>query len=82
LVKQEIKVWVDYHKWWFTQAKSARVPLYFVRYEDILVGTEKSLNEIFAFALELESTEGTVIEKRISDILQSNGHNASIVYKP
>ena len=40
------------------------------------------LTGFFKYALEMESLEDTVAEKRIQDVLEKQGHNASVIYKP
>lgn len=42
-----------------------RNPIYFIRYEDLILNKEAELTELFKFILELNSLEGTNIEKRI-----------------
>ena len=82
LVRDEFPVWVSYHRWWINQAKANKVPLYFVRYEDALANPGKSLEEIFAFALELDNLEGTVVSNRIANWLEPENHDKIHVYKP
>jgi hypothetical protein len=42
-----------------------RNPIYFVRYEDLILNKEVELTELFKFLLEMNSLEGTNIERRI-----------------
>ena len=39
-----------------------------MRYEDLRLNPEPVLMEVFRFLLDVESLEGTVVEKRIQDI--------------
>ena len=43
------------------------IPVYYLRYEDLVLNPEPVLCELFRFLLSVESIEGTVIEKRIQD---------------
>ena len=45
------------------------IPVYFIRYEDLVLDPEPVLTELFRFLLSMESLEGTVIEKRIKDFI-------------
>ncbi len=42
----------------------------------------ETLNDFFAFSLGLETTEGTVIQQRIKDVIANQGHSASVLYQP
>ena len=55
------------------------VPVHFVRYEDLVSRPKETLSELFCFLLEVESVEGTVIEKRIED-LGTQGNAKNTVY--
>ena len=57
------------------------MPTYFLRYEDLCVRGKETLSELFCFLLNVKSIEGTVIEKRISDLVDSGGNSAGSVYK-
>ena len=45
------------------------IPTYYVRYEDLILNCQETLEQLFCFLLEVESIAGTVIEKRIRDQL-------------
>ena len=66
---------------WINAAKNKEVPVYFVRFEDLIVDPKKFLGEIFSFFLDVDSIEGTIVEKRIEEICNV-GHSNSLVYKP
>jgi hypothetical protein len=57
------------------------MPIHFLRYEDLLLDPKPTLVNLFRFILGVESLEGTVMMKRIDDIL-SKGQEATHVYKP
>ena len=58
----------------------ADVPVLF-RFEDILANPEEELQNLFKFILGLESIEGTVLEKRITDVM-ALGSKKNQTYKP
>ena len=41
------------------------IPTFYVRYEDMCLDANTTLNKLFCFLLEVPTLEGTVIEKRI-----------------
>lgn len=54
-----------YHDVIIQDAKEKKVPVYFIRYEDLVTHPLEQLEKIFCFLLNVESIEGTVIQKRI-----------------
>jgi len=61
-----------YRHWnlhWIKKAESTNCPIYFFRFEDVLQNPREELQNLFKFILGLESLEGTVIERRIDDVL-------------
>jgi len=62
-------------------AENTNKPVYFFRFEDILDNPEQELRELFKFILGLENIEGTVIEKRIMDVM-GMGSKKNQTYKP
>ena len=56
------------------------MPTYWVRYEDLVLNPQPVLIELFKFMFEVDSLEGTVVEKRILDYC-AKGHTAATVYK-
>ena len=54
------------------------MPVYFLRYEDLVLNPEPVLMEMFLFLLEAESLEGTVVQKRIRDVTSTTQNS---VYK-
>jgi hypothetical protein len=49
------------------EAKEKKVPLLFIRYEDLVTSPGETLTDIFKFILGVDSLEGSVIQKRIDD---------------
>ena len=50
-------------------AENTNKPVYFFRFEDILNNPEHELRELFKFILGVENIDGTVIERRIIDVM-------------
>ena len=49
-----------------------------MRYEDLRLNPEPVLMEVFRFLLDVESLEGTVVEKRIQDICAQGTESKSV----
>ena len=64
----------------FMAANIDKIPTLFVRYEDLVLNPETTLQEIFKFILDADSIENTVLQKRIKDIA-SNEFTGHPVYK-
>ena len=45
-----------------------QIPTYFVRYEDLLQNPAPILKDVFKVALNVESIEGTILERRIEEV--------------
>ena len=60
------RIWFEY---WLNVAETTNKPVYFFRFEDILSQPEVELRNLFAFILGIEDVTGTVIEKRIKDVM-------------
>ena len=71
----------EWHRYWITIAEESDRPVYFFRFEDVLQNPRKELTNLFKFILGVESLEGTVMERRIEDVL-AMGDRASQTYKP
>ena len=56
------------------------IPIYFVRYEDLLVDPKPVLEGLLSFMFEVEDIKGTVLEKRIHDSC-AKGTESKSVYK-
>ena len=68
-----------FFEYWIVAAEKAIMPIYFIRFEDLVKDKKKVCKEIFEFMLGIDSSEGTYIEKRIDQILSEP--NAG-VYQP
>ena len=55
--------------YWIKKAEETNCPIYFFRFEDVLLNPRQELQNLFKFILGMESLEGTVIERRIEDVL-------------
>lgn len=56
-----------------------KIPIYFLKFEELREKPREKLLEVFSFMLGETDLTGTVIEKRIDEVL-SLGHNATKVY--
>ena len=65
---------------WMREKLEPAVPIYWVRYEDLVLNPKPALLELFSFMLDVPSLEGTVCEKRIIDYC-AKGSEAATVYK-
>ena len=57
-----------------------RNPIYFVRYEDLILDKVNTLMGLFRFLLEIDQVKGTNIETRIKQVIQQ-GDESSQLYK-
>jgi hypothetical protein len=78
LVKFFTSMWVSYHTQLREQAK--KTPVYFIRYEDLILKPAEVVSELFCFLLGQESISGTVLEQRIK-LVCGQGHQGHEVYK-
>mmetsp|Transcript_8779 Transcript_8779/g.8112 ORF Transcript_8779/g.8112 Transcript_8779/m.8112 type:complete len:299 (-) Transcript_8779:46-942(-) len=60
-----MRTWNKIFTFWINEAKQAKYPLYFVKYEEICANKAKILTEMVSFSLGVESIEGTLAEARI-----------------
>lgn len=74
-IEQEISVWKEFHDFWL----SSDVPVHIIRYEDINMRPHYALTELMKFILNVDSIEGTCIEKYIDLGVKEK---APEVYKP
>jgi len=68
-INDEGRLWPKWLKYWIEKARNKEVPIYFARFEDLITNPKKTLSELFSFMLKVDSIEGTVIEKRIEDVV-------------
>lgn len=78
-VTLDIKAFNRWVSHWIGVAESKKLPVIFVRFEDLLNDLENQLQMIFKFLLGMDSVEGTVIEQRIKHALVAN---SKVGYKP
>ena len=62
--------WKIWHDYWIKVAEDSSKPVYFFRFEDVLENPREELTKLFKFILAMDSLEGTVIERRIEDVLK------------
>ena len=72
------KLWFQY---WLDMAENTNKAVYFFRFEDILSQPEIELRNLFKFILGIDEIEGTVIERRIKDVM-GMGAKKNQTYKP
>lgn len=80
-VEQEGKLVAKWMNYWINVAKKKETPVYFIRFEDLTSNPKETLSDVFSYFLDVESIEGTIIEKRIEEII-SPGQTNSLIYKP
>ena len=60
MIKQEITLWRDFHRYWINTKE-----VYFLRFEDLTSDPLTTLTGIFKYLLGVSTLEGTEIEHRI-----------------
>lgn len=55
--------------YWINVAKKKETPVYFIRFEDLTSNPKETLSDVFSYFLDVDSIEGTIIEKRIEEII-------------
>ena len=53
----------------FKLYRDRNVPVYFVKYEEMLAEPKATLRSVFKFLLNVNDINGTVIEKRINEVI-------------
>ena len=71
---EEMTVWKEYYDFWM----KSKIPVHIIRYEDIKLNPVPTMTELLKFILNVESLEGTKVEKYIS---MACGSPAPEVYK-
>lgn len=69
-----LRSWGDFQRRFIEYNKQQRIPIHYVRYEDLLQHPSDTLKSLFSYILGLESIEGTVMEARIDDIIDEGPH--------
>ena len=70
-------------KWYeslLADARSSKVPFYFVRFEDLISNPQPILEDLMKLLLSLDSLEGTNAQRRIDEVI-AKGKDATVVYK-
>ena len=80
LCKVLLKSYVAFQDEIIKLAKEQTVPLYFFKFEELIKTPKESLENVFKFLYDVEDITGTVIEKRIQDVLEM-GASANQAYK-
>ena len=76
----DLKMWVEWHDFWLQKVKENKTPIFFFRFEDLLLQPEPVLKDMFRFILGAkDGVDDTIIEKRIQDVI---GSGKNFLYKP
>ena len=76
-VGDEYRRFYDYH---LDLAKQRRIPILFLRFEDMLMDPEPQLRNIMRFLLGIDDLNGTNAERRVKEVINL-GHQATQTYK-
>jgi hypothetical protein len=76
-----LKLFKEYHDLLIQEAEERKIPIHFLRYEDLVSNPSETLTSIFKFILGVDSLEGTVLQKRIDNTV-AQGHIVSVTYRP
>ena len=68
-------MWRDFHRFWL----DAKVPVYIVRFEDLVERPEPTLQGLLEFILNVETIEGTLVQKYLKLAV---GEQSPQIYKP
>ena len=52
-----------FHEFWLAESK--KLPVFWLRYEDLMLRPEEELTKLFCFLLNTKSIEGTVVQAKI-----------------
>lgn len=55
-------MWLEWHDYWLAKIKDSSIPIYFFRFEDLLMKPEPILKEMFKYILATPDLDGTVME--------------------
>ena len=80
MLRAVVEVYGDFFKA-HKETISKATPTYYLRYEDLCTKPTEILKELFCYLLNVTSIEGTVIEKRIDDLMDAQSVGKSSVYK-
>ena len=57
MARHEIKVWCDFHYYWLDTCARENIPLMIVRYEDLILNTEKEMLRVMRFLIDAQNNE-------------------------
>ncbi len=78
LIKEEVFIWNKFYEFWYNLSITNKIPLYVVKYENLITNTRDEILNILKFLLNYRNLEGTIIEQLTDDYLK----NRRVVYKP
>ncbi len=76
-IKMQTQAWKSFYEYWI----SLKVPLYIIRYEDLLLETEPTLEKLFKYLLRTDNYEDSTIYKRLKFISKKESPKRQI-YQP
>lgn len=81
-LEREIEIWVKFHEYWM--ASNLRIPVYIVKYEDLLTNPKDTLTGLMSYLLNCEEPElkGSLVEKLLQSVLEKYQGSTPQVYKP
>ncbi|TNV79417.1 hypothetical protein FGO68_gene12917 [Halteria grandinella] len=78
-LSQEVGIWKRWHYYWIRMAQERRVPIKFVRFEDVREGKDEVLLKIMEYCLRGQISKESVIGRRIASGKERDG---KVAYKP
>jgi hypothetical protein len=57
MARHEIKVWCDFHYYWFDVCEKEGIPLLIVRYEDLVLNPESEMQRVMSFLVKTSMSE-------------------------
>lgn len=69
-VNDDIRLYKKWCEYWIKVAETHQVPVLFLRFEDLVSDPASELKKIFPFILGMDTIEGSVIERRIDEVIQ------------
>ena len=74
-IRQEVSVLYDFHEYWLRAA--GNLPVHFVTYESLLVDPAGAMTSMLKFLLNIESLEGTHVEKLVHQFCRADQVNTA-----
>jgi hypothetical protein len=69
-VNDDVRSYKKWCEYWINMAEEKKLPVLFLRFEDLITNPEAELKKIFPFILRMNSIEGTVVETRIEEVVK------------